>query len=364
MDKKDILDNYSKNLPIYRNLKNKIEILLKELLLDNVNYHYISSRVKEKDSLSKKLTIKENKYSSINDITDIVGCRIISYFEDDVDTIVNILKKEFVVDIKNSVNKKDNIQSNKFGYLSYHIICSISPERLNLVEYQKYEDLKFEIQVRSILQHAWAEIEHDIGYKSRLEIPNHIRRKFSRIAGLLETADENFCDIKKEIFNYQEKIKDDDELLSADLNLDSLYLYTLNSSLVLSIDQQIAINSNTELDVEEASSESLSSYLEALLYFKIRNIKDLNKLLQEKEKIIPKFSEYFLNKDEESYSGGTFMRGISYFYLTYLLSVEDKNTQFTQDYIKNNIYQTIFKGRQGYIDSLVNKLQDTYKKIS
>ena len=68
----------------------------------------------------------------------------------------------------------------------------ISSVRASLPEYQKYKDAVTEIQVRTILQHAWAEIEHDIQYKSSITIPKDIRRRFMALAGLLEIADREF----------------------------------------------------------------------------------------------------------------------------------------------------------------------------
>ena len=65
-------------------------------------------------------------------------------------------------------------------------------ERMVLRENKAFEGLKCEIQIRSVLQHAWAEIEHDLGYKSELTIPKEVRRSFSRLAGLLELGDKEF----------------------------------------------------------------------------------------------------------------------------------------------------------------------------
>ena len=361
---KKILTEYNKNVQIYKNFKDKIQILLKELLLDKVNYHHITARVKKNDSLTKKLTYKKNKYSDINEITDIVGCRIISYFEDDVDEIVKILKKEFIIDEVNSINRKDMLESDKFGYLSNHIICSINEERLKLVEYKRYKDLKFEIQIRSVLQHAWAEIEHDIGYKSRSEIPKHIRRKFSRIAGLLETADENFCDIKSEIVEYQEKIQDKDELLLTELDLDSLYSYTKDNPLVLSIDKAIADTSNSELRVDEPTKNELSNPLKKLQYFHINNIQELDKLLKENEKIISKFSASFLKHQTDEEQKTSFNRGISYFYLAYLLSVKEENIQTIKTYIHNNIYVVDEDNQKNNTDELAQELLTAFLSIS
>lgn len=84
-----------------------------------------------------------------------------------------------------------------------HYVVGMSLQRLSLCEYKMFRDLKCEIQIRSILQHAWAEIEHDIGYKNEIAIPKQMRRKFSRIAGLLEIADQEFVQIRSELEDYR-----------------------------------------------------------------------------------------------------------------------------------------------------------------
>lgn len=334
MNNKEILNEYSKNIKTYDNFKSKIEILLRELLQGNLNYHNISSRIKTKDSLENKLISKEDKYSDIKEVTDIVGCRIISYFEDDVEEIVKIIRREFNIDELNSINKKDILESNKFGYLSYHLVCSVNKERLSLPEYKKYKDIKIEIQIRSILQHAWAEIEHDIGYKNRSEIPSKIRRKFSRIAGLLETADESFCEIKEELSIYNNKIKNSNkELLNTDLNLDSLYLYTLNNPLILEIDQYIA-NRNGDILHSEIMKDKLTNYLPYLLYFDIKTIKELDTFITSKDKLIKEFiKEFFIYfKDTERTS---FTRGITYFYVAYILLSQPNDIELIKKYVNH-----------------------------
>lgn len=68
----------------------------------------------------------------------------------------------------------------------------------------KLTEYTFEIQFRTVLQHAWAEIEHDLGYKSEYSIPLSMRREFSRVAGLLELADETFEKLKHQLNDYDE----------------------------------------------------------------------------------------------------------------------------------------------------------------
>lgn len=330
----NILQEYDKNSSLYDNFKNKMQVLLKELLYQQVEYHNVSSRFKDRDSLIKKIKRKD-KYKQINEITDIVGCRIITYFEDDVDSIVKIISKEFNIDVKNSTNKINDLESEKFGYLSHHIVCSINSNRSSLLEYQRYKDIKFEIQVRSILQHAWAEIEHDIGYKSLSGIPKEIRRKFSRVAGLLETADENFCDIKKQINKYNEKInKNEKSLLNTDINIDSLYAYTIKSKIVDYTDNCIIpVNSFLEKEVKK---DSLNDKVKKLFYFNINTISELDNLITQYSEEIIKFASSFLSKYNElvdNDNDSSWQRGITYFYLAYFLAVKDKNIEKLKSYL-------------------------------
>ncbi|WP_441293061.1 hypothetical protein ACSRUE_06010 [Sorangium sp. KYC3313] len=71
-------------------------------------------------------------------------------------------------------------------------MAKLTTHRTRLPEHGPFADTTAEIQARTILQHAWAEIEHDIQYKSTSVIPTEIRRRFMSIAGMLEIADREF----------------------------------------------------------------------------------------------------------------------------------------------------------------------------
>jgi len=86
----------------------------------------------------------------------------------------------------------------RLGYLSVHYLVRLGSNRRKLSEYKKFDGLVAEIQARTVLQHAWAEIEHDIRYKSASTIPQAISRRFMTLAGLLEIADREFEAIQKE----------------------------------------------------------------------------------------------------------------------------------------------------------------------
>ena len=195
----DILDWYIKNRPIYKRLTLKVESLLSEVFeMQNISYHIISSRTKDIDSVNGK--ISKGKYDKPHEqIQDFSGIRIITYVEDEIEQICKIIEKIFNIDEDNSSNKSDDLGIDKVGYKSVHYIAYLDDSRLKLPEYEQYKGKCFEIQVRTILQHAWAEIEHDRNYKYTGKLPSDIGRRFKILAGVLEMADREFNNISNEI---------------------------------------------------------------------------------------------------------------------------------------------------------------------
>lgn len=166
----------------------------------------VTCRPKDRVKLKDKLLKAEKRYGSLSDITDLVGLRVITYFGDDVDEIAALVEREFSIDWDSSVDKRKVLDPDRFGYLSTHYVCELPPKRAQLPEYERFSSLKCEIQVRSILQHAWAEIEHDLGYKTTEAIPAPMKRRFSRLAGLLEIADDEFQRLRDELHTYAAQV--------------------------------------------------------------------------------------------------------------------------------------------------------------
>jgi len=177
---------YSQNRSVYQHLCNKIHNIIAELLeINSINIHAIFSRAKEVDSFSEK--IKDIKYDDPqSQITDLAGIRIICYVESDLTLICKILEDNFTIDPVNSLDKSKLLGIDKVGYKSVHYIAELKEDRIQLPEYKKFKEVKFEIQIRTILQHAWAEIEHDRNYKFSGELPDDIKRRFKLIEGTLE----------------------------------------------------------------------------------------------------------------------------------------------------------------------------------
>jgi putative GTP pyrophosphokinase len=131
----------------------------------------------------------------LEDIEDMAGVRAITFLPRAIDQVGNLMSEEFEVLKKEDVGSALR-ESRRFGYQSIHYIVRLSAARLQHTEYRQFAGHKAEIQVRTVLQHAWAEIEHDIGYKSAATAPESIGRRFDRLAGLLEIADREFQEIQ------------------------------------------------------------------------------------------------------------------------------------------------------------------------
>ena len=149
-------------------------------------------RVKTEKSLRGKLELKGAKYKSIDDITDLVGLRVITFYTDEVDKVAAIAKRVFDIDWQESVDKRKLHKLDSFGYNSLHYICRL-----------KSGGPRFELQMRTALQHVWSTIEHDTGYKGDVKIPDVYMRQFNRLAGMMELIDDEFSRLRIELTEYR-----------------------------------------------------------------------------------------------------------------------------------------------------------------
>lgn len=315
-----IISEYKTHSHLFHNLGKVVSNLLNILIKDTVHTHQIMYRIKDIESLRDKLVRKNYKYNSLQEITDILGLRVILYFEDDIYNVEEIIKKEFKVDKDNSMDKR-SFDADRFGYRSLHYVVSLNDERLSLPEYNPYSDIRFEIQIRSILQHSWAEIEHDIGYKSVNEVPSNAKRTFYRIAALLEQADIEFVKLKKELISHEtELIK---KISSEDINLP-----IEKSSLKAFIKESHTIQ-NTEKSIEqilcpreiEFYDPVVDNLLPKLNKHNIRTISDLEHLIVDKNSEIINWVKE--NKQKELIKYKTFFQGSSILWLLNILQAEE-----------------------------------------
>lgn len=124
--------------------------------------------------------------------------RVIAYYQTDVDPIVEKLAQEFEIDPARSVDKRQALTLRAFGYRSVHLVARLHGYRATSPEYSALAGKWFEVQVRSILEHAWAEIEHEVVYKSGIKFPPQFERRFAAIAGTLELIEKEFLALREE----------------------------------------------------------------------------------------------------------------------------------------------------------------------
>ena len=106
-----ILDEYHEKLPVYEKMKTVILRLLQSCLEENhILVSGLEARVKTEQSLAGKLELKGFKYRSLDDITDVVGARIITFYSDEVDIISALAEKLFEIDWDNSVDKRKMLE--------------------------------------------------------------------------------------------------------------------------------------------------------------------------------------------------------------------------------------------------------------
>ena len=263
-----ILDEYIAAKPACEEAACKIKEMLSSCFQQSgLIVAAIESRVKAQNSLAGKLELKGYKYKSLADITDIVGVRVITFYSDDVDKVASAVDKLFKVDWENSVDKRKLHEIDSFGYMSLHYICSMEgfPYR-------------FEIQMRTVLQHAWANMNHDTGYKSGVEIPSKYNRSLSRLAGLLELADEQFTQIRNDLADYRRRVQAlvaSGNLAEVPLDGDSFRSY-LNLKPFDALNRRIA-----SMNQAEIQDVTLLPYLEVFKGLQCKTLGDIDKLIKE-----------------------------------------------------------------------------------
>jgi ppGpp synthetase/RelA/SpoT-type nucleotidyltranferase len=164
-------------------------------LLDEagINYLSITARTKSVESFAGKAARVVDGQPLFSDplaeITDQIGLRVITYLRDDVATVATLLSDELRL-LEDRDWGIETAREGRWGYASRHLLVGIAGEQQPA-----------SIQLRTVLQHAWAEFEHDIRYKGSIpaEHASDLDRRFTLAAGLLELADREFTAIRERL---------------------------------------------------------------------------------------------------------------------------------------------------------------------
>ena len=276
MDKKVNLDAHGQELmrqyydllPILEKLaEDAYDMLSKALQEQGIYVTAMEKRVKSARSLEGKLELKGSKYKTVQDVTDLVGLRVITFYTDEVDKVAAITKRIFDVDWHESVDKRKLHDLTSFGYNSLHFICRM-----------KTGSPRFEIQMRTALQHVWSTIEHDIGYKGEVKMPSEYRRQFSRLSGMMELIDDEFSRLRTVLTDYRRKIQS----LVKSGHLDEVPLSQSTFRNYLETEPFHRLNERiAAINQAEIYPTSLMPFLRVLVSFGMETLGDVQRLIDE-----------------------------------------------------------------------------------
>jgi ppGpp synthetase/RelA/SpoT-type nucleotidyltranferase len=155
----------------------------------------VESRVKDPGSVAGKATrLRPDgtfKYADPQvEITDFLGIRVLVPLRTELAAVTRLLEDLFVVVEKSDL--REGMAEDVPGYQSVHLLVRLRPETLADVDFRDLGNVLFEVQARTILQHAWASLQHDLMYKTERPPGPAIRRRLIALAGLLELAEREF----------------------------------------------------------------------------------------------------------------------------------------------------------------------------
>lgn len=228
---------YERLLPAYRWLGDLLDQLLRESAARHAPLAIVQTRTKSVASFAEKCLRKRHKYAMpAHQLTDLCGCRVVVRTLGELHQMSAAIEAAFNVDWENSLDVSRRLHSAEFGYRSVHYVVTVpsdmelgdgAPKALrgfDCATCGSHHQLKAEIQVRTTVQHAWADFAHDLTYKGAFPLPEHIKRAIAVIAAELEDVDQSFARIEHElrtyVASYGSYLSDDDlrrerELLDA-----------------------------------------------------------------------------------------------------------------------------------------------------
>jgi len=268
-----LLNQFRQRIPQLVELESLVLCRLKDALdRQHIEVTAIDHRIKKEDSLAGKLERKGAKYKSVDDITDLLGLRVITFYTDDVDKVAALVAQTFDIDWGNSVDKRKLHELDSFGYNSLHYICRLPAGSAD----EALCHIPFEIQMRTALQHVWSTINHDTGYKSDVQIPREYLRQFGRLAGMLELIDDEFSRLRNSLADYRRRVQNlvaSGQLDEVSLNADTWESY-LQTRPLDRLNRRIAAVNQAEI-----FPTPLGAFLPVLIALQMRTLGDVQRFI-------------------------------------------------------------------------------------
>ncbi|MGN7613599.1 hypothetical protein ACQZV8_16110 [Magnetococcales bacterium HHB-1] len=314
----DLLESFSEKRELYQDFMNRQIALLKEFTKENGPALFsITGEVMEADKLRKLLMDPKNKYKTLEEIDHLIKLRIILFFERGVDKIDYLIHREFKIIHSRIEDRGDHMDPDRYGYRDRSYTIELLDNRLELIEYKRFKGCKAKIQVGSLLQFVWSEIQNELGYTSKDVFPKERRREYARVAGLLEMADLEF----NEIYNFIKPHKQEEMQQTLPLTQDTLINYIRTNSVVTKQDK--AISDTYEKTIVEDKFYAINIY-KALKSLGFEDINTLEKSLQHDQRTLLLSAHYLLREPIKGYD--FLWQGISILVSAYAYAIENKKS--------------------------------------
>ncbi len=201
--------NYKKQQEQYLKYAEKLQLVLEKGVKEIAPVSIIETRAKTVSSFADKLLRKKDLYFKKGEpYTDLCGGRVITYTQDKIKQICEFIEKNFEVEWDYCIAPDERLEPDKFGYRSIHYIVKFEKKAMTFSNNETIDipeelhGLRAEIQIRSILEHAWAVFSHEMSYKNDFNIPQKWERELASVAALLESADTMFSKIQQGLSTY------------------------------------------------------------------------------------------------------------------------------------------------------------------
>jgi ppGpp synthetase/RelA/SpoT-type nucleotidyltranferase len=217
----DLIIDFLSRQPDHEQLCLEIAYVMKtRLKKTEIEYSSITYRAKELNSFLEKLGRKKYK-DPFKEITDLAGVRVVCLYRSDLPAIEEIVRREFKL-----VEKVDKGRDS-FGYNAVHYLVKLGQE-FSGARYDHLKDIICEVQVRTILQHAWATIDEHMVYKKKSSIPGEMSQRINQLSLVLEDADRQFEEIRNERTQYIKRLqmtRGQEDFRGQEINPDSFKIF-------------------------------------------------------------------------------------------------------------------------------------------
>lgn len=216
-----VVREYAERRALFEQLCSEVVFILQKRCLDHhIETAHIISRVKTLPSILEKIERKEYQHP-LDELTDIAAVRVVFLYQSDLARLTKVVEDNFRVIER---VEKNSDSDDRFGYVATHFVLRLRKE-FSGARYEDVRNYNCELQVRTVLQDAWAVVDHHLRYKTEAQIPHELRRRVHALAALLQNADEQFDEIEVQRRRYIRRLKNPRALLNEPVNRDSILAY-------------------------------------------------------------------------------------------------------------------------------------------